>query len=244
MGGAGRSPRVSILVPALDEEAAIPPLVDNLRSLCRPPEFEVILIDGGSRDGTAGRFEGLTDRGGPWLSARVVRAERAGRAGQMNEGALRAQGDVLLFLHADTGLPREAIRMVADALRVPAVVGGGFRHRFTGGGLLLRVISLWATARSLLLGIHYGDQAMFVRRAVFEALGGFRDIPLFEDIELSRAMRLAGRVRTLPLPARTSSRRLRARGVMRTVVRFGWLKLRYRLGTDPALLRAGYPDVR
>ena len=109
---------------------------------------------------------------------------------------------------------------------------------------MLRLISAWASARSRLLGVHYGDQAIFVRRPVFLALGGFPEIPLFEDLRLSRALRRRGEVCTVPLAVTTSARRLREGGIARTAARFAWLKLRHRLGADPARLKAGYPDAR
>src|SRR6185503_18902293 len=111
-------------------------------------------------------------------TARVVACPRPGRGEQMNAGASVAAGDALLFLHADTQLPPGATRAVARALTDPAVVGGGFRHAFSESGPLLRVISLYATARSILRGIHYGDQAIFARRSVFEAIGGYPEAPL------------------------------------------------------------------
>jgi rSAM/selenodomain-associated transferase 2 len=239
------APFVSIVVPVLDEAAVVPALVDGLAALETPPGFEVVLVDGGSRDGTAGRFRAaagtLLERG---IGARVFEGVPRGRASQLNAGARAARGAVLLFLHADTVLPPGAPAAVAAALADPRVVGGGFRHRFSRRGVLLRLISLYATARSLLRGVHYGDQAMFVRRSVFETLGGFPDIPLFEDLELSRALRARGRVATLPLAARTSARRLEQRGLVRTAVRFGWIKARYALGAAPRDLAAEYGDVR
>jgi len=110
--------------------------------------------------------------------------------------------------------------------------------------MLLRVISGYATARSFLRRVHYGDQAMFIRRSVFEELGGFQEVPLFEDLRLAKVLRARGRVVTLPLSAVTSARRLRQCGVARTAVRFAWFKLRDALGADPARLKADYPDVR
>lgn len=236
---------LSIIIPTLDEEYVLPDALASLERQNFDLPFEVILSDGGSRDGTVATFERLTRswpaRSGPAL---VVAAPSPGRAVQMNAGARAARGDVLLFLHADTCLPPGAARAVAGALIDPGVVGGGFRHRFRESGPLLRVISGYATARSVLRGIHYGDQAMFVRRSVFDALGGFPDVPLFEDLRLSKALRARGRVVTLPLPAITSARRLRQGGVLRTAARFAWLKLRNGLGADPARLKADYPDVR
>ena len=236
---------LSVIMPTLDEEYVLPEALASLERQNFDLSLEVILSDGGSGDGTVATFERLT-RSWPArsLAARVVVCPRPGRAAQMNAGARVARGDILLFLHADTSLLADAARAVMGALIDQEVVGGGFRHRFRESGILLRAISGYVTARSVVRRIHYGDQAMFVRRSVFDDLGGFPDIPLFEDLRLSRALRARGRVVTLSLPAITSARRLRQGGVVRTAARFAWLKLRDALGADPARLKADYPDVR
>ncbi|MGH9748604.1 MAG: glycosyltransferase, partial [Candidatus Polarisedimenticolia bacterium] len=123
-------------------------LLQCLRELEVPPNFEVVLVDGGSRDGTPERFASLVREGGPWLQTGVLVSPARGRAVQMNAGARVARGEVLLFLHADTRLPPDALSLVAGAMTDPAVVGGGFRHRFDEDTLLLRLISLCATLRS------------------------------------------------------------------------------------------------
>src|SRR5262245_34913765 len=237
--------RLSMVIPALNEVEALPGTLQSLARQGADPPFEVILADGGSRDGTVSAFrEGTRDWPHSRGSARVVACPIQGRGEQMNAGAREAAGDVLLFLHADTHLPKGATRAVLGALDDPAVVGGGFRHAFADAGLLLRVISLHATARSLMRRIHCGDQALFARRSIFEALGGFSGEPLFEDLRFSRRLRSTGRIVTLPLSVSTSARRLRQGGVARTAARFAWLRLRHALGTDPARLKARYPDVR
>ena len=234
-----------IIIPALNEERALPGVLASLAGQQDAPRFEVVLVDGGSRDATLSRFRELT-RSWPaqGRAARLVSSPRACRATQMNMGAGAAGSKALLFLHADTLLPARATRVVMQALADPAVVGGGFRHAFTERGFLLGVISTWATARSRLTGIHLGDQAIFVRREVFEAIGGFPSIPLFEDLYLAKSLKAAGRVVTLPLAVRTSGRRLISGGVLRTGMKFGWLRLQLGLGADTAGLKSSYPDVR
>jgi rSAM/selenodomain-associated transferase 2 len=243
---AGRvEPVLSIVLPALNEEAALPGVLASLARQEGAPPFEVILADGGSADRTVASFgRWARERPVDGLSAREVVRARPGRAVQMNAGAAAARGEVLLFLHADTELPAGALRAVAAAMADGAVIGGGFALRYTESKVLLRLIAWYATLRSHVRGIHYGDQAPFVRRAVFEAFGGFPEVALFEDLLLARAMRAAGPVTTLPLAVRTSARRLLEGGVARSALRFTWIKARYALGVDPSQLRGDYPDVR
>ena len=236
---------LSIIMPTLDEEYVLPKTLSTLQGQNFDSPVEVILSDGGSRDATLETFERSTCSWGSmeWMT-RVVVASRCGRATQLNAGARVATGEVLLFLHADTWLPPGSLHAIIEAVGDPRVVGGGFRLRFNEPGALLRVIAGYATARSMLRGVHYGDQAMFVRRQAFEDLGGFPEIPLFEDLALSKALRRRGRVVTLPLPVITSARRLGRGGVVRTAARFAWLKIRYALGADPERLKEEHPDVR
>jgi len=236
---------LSIIIPALDEAEALPLLLDSLDRQGDFPRFEVVLVDGGSRDGTVEIFRARArEWAGRGRPATVLLTDRAGRAYQMNAGARASTGAALLFLHADTLLRTGAVRSIARALDDPRLVGGGFRHHYRDPNRLLRVISFYATARSLLLGVHYGDQGLFMRRSAFDAVGGFPDRPLFEDLAMSRAMRRRGRVTTLPMPVDTSARRLIRGGVARTALQFCWMKIRHARGIDPADLKRRYPDVR
>ena len=238
-------PAISIVLPSLNEEAALPGTIASLSRQPGAPPFEVILADGGSSDRTVATFTRLTrDWSSRGPGARVVVSGRSGRAVQMNAGAAAAGGDVILFLHADTALPGGALRAVAAAMADGEVSGGGFALSYAERGALLRLIAAWATARSRLRRIHYGDQAPFVRRSVLEAIGGVPKMALFEDLELARAVKRAGRVVSLPLAVSTSARRLHEGGIARTALRFAWLKARYALGGDPARLRGEYRDVR
>ena len=240
-----KAPAISVVLPGLDEERVLPDALSSLRDQVDAPPFEVILADGGSVDRTVALFqEAISSWFASWRSGVVVHCPRRGRAMQMNFGAARASGDALLFLHADTRLPPGGLQAVAEALRDPHVVAGGFRHQFREPGVLLRVISFWATARSLVRRIHYGDQAVFIRRSVFDGVGGFPEIPLFEDHGLAKRVKRAGRVITLTLAAETSARRLLQGGVLRTGIQFAWLRLRHALRADPEALRRDYPDVR
>jgi len=155
---------LSIIIPALNEEKALPGVLASLETQEDDPPFELVLADGGSADATVPRFLELT-RSWPvrGRAARALRCARPGRAAQLNMGAREAAGKALLFLHADTSLPPGATGAVLGALSDPEVIGGAFRHAYAEAGLILSWISLWANSRSRLGGVHLGDQAMFAR---------------------------------------------------------------------------------
>lgn len=221
---------LSIVIPVLDEADHLAALLPALAVEC--PDAEVLVVDGGSRDRTAAAVASHP-------SARLVPSPR-GRARQMNAGAARSRGDTLLFLHADTRLPPGATRAIADALADPAVVGGRFDVRFDPDRPALRVIAAFMNGRSRLSRISTGDQALFVRRTTFEALGGFADIALMEDIELSRRLRRAGRLACLRQRVTTSSRKWATEGVARTVLLMWALRLAYWSGVAPERLHRWY----
>jgi len=242
---AGAPPEISVVIAALDEEAALPGAVAALARQAGAPPFEAILVDGGSSDHTIEIFRRSTrDWPSRGRGAQVLSPGRAGRAVQMNAGLEAARAPVVLFLHADTLLPDGALRAVSEAMADPAVSGGGFALRFFDTSPLLSLIAGWATLRSRLFHIHYGDQAPFVRRDVVDRIGGVPDLALFEDLELARAVKRAGRVVPLRLAVATSARRLRSGGIARTALRFAWLKACYALGSDPGRLKDRYRDVR
>jgi rSAM/selenodomain-associated transferase 2 len=221
---------LSIVVPVLNEAGLIAETLIRLQPL-RERGAELIVVDGGSADGTA-------ERAAPLVS-RLVRAPK-GRAIQMNAGARAAVGDILLFLHADTRLPAEADRILAEAFGDGAV-WGRFDVRLSGRHPLLRVVEILMNRRSRLTGIATGDQALFVRRDVFERAGGFPEIPLMEDIALSRRLKRIARPVCLRERVVASSRRWEDNGILRTILFMWWLRLRYFFGADPAdLVRVYY----
>jgi rSAM/selenodomain-associated transferase 2 len=220
--------KLSIIVPALDEAAGIERCLERMQGP-RTRGHEVIVVDGGSRDATSALARPLADR--------VIEASR-GRAAQMNAGAAIAHGEGFLFVHADTLLPEGADRAVSAALALKP--WGRFDVCIAGRHPMLRVVGQMMNLRSRLSGIATGDQAMFVRRTVFEALGGYAAIPLMEDIELSRRLRRLARPACLRDRVETSGRRWESRGVLRTVALMWRLRLAYRLGADPARLAERY----
>ncbi len=229
------APCVSVVIPVLNEAGS---LVAALESVCSAfPGAEIVVVDGGSRDGTPSIVQAWAQR---CPSDVHLLHSTPGRAAQMNHGAAHAVGDVLLFLHADTVLPAEAGRPLRQVLSVPQVAGGAFRHGFQEDSPGLRMISAWSNLRSRWWRNFYGDQALFVRREVFHDLSGFRDMPLFEDLDLSRRMRQAGETVLLPLAVRTSGRRFLQGGMRHTLWRILRLKLRYAMGSDLQRLARDY----
>jgi rSAM/selenodomain-associated transferase 2 len=223
-------PSLSIIIPVLDEATGIVAALTALAPF-RARGVEVIVVDGGSRDNTAGRAAPHADR--------VMTAPR-GRAAQMNAGAAAASGDVLLFLHADTQLPPEADRLVLDGLSTTMWRWGRFDVRIEGKSPLLSVVAVLMNWRSLATGIATGDQAMFVARDTFHAVGGFPDIALMEDVALSKRLKRIGRPLCLAARVTTSGRRWDERGVIRTVLLMWRLRLSYWFGANPATLARRY----
>jgi rSAM/selenodomain-associated transferase 2 len=221
--------KLSIVMPVLDEAAEIEAALSALAPY-RRRGVEVIVVDGGSSDGTAERARVLADR--------VIAAAR-GRSLQMNAGAAAARGDVLLFLHADTQLPENADGLVLDGLTRSGRAWGRFDVRIDGGGFL-RVVAIMMNTRSRATGIATGDQALFVTAAAFEAAGGFPPIALMEDVALSTRLKRIGRPCALRARVTTSARRWRRHGTLRTVLLMWRLRLRFFLGADPAKLARAY----
>ena len=221
-------------MPALDEAAGIAAGLAALQPL-RERGVEVIVVDGGSADATAEFAAPLADR--------VIVSSR-GRGMQMNAGAAIAAGDTLLFLHADTRLPGGADRLVLEGLAASGREWGRFDVAIDGRGAMLPVVAALMNARSRLTAIATGDQAIFVRRAAFEAAGGFPAIPLMEDIALTKSLKRLGPPLCLRERAVTSGRRWERHGTLATIVLMWRLRLAYFLGADPARLAKRYGNGR
>jgi len=226
--------RISIIVPALNEAAGIVATLAALQSL-RAAGHEVIVVDGGSTDGTGERARAAADR--------VIFAPR-GRAAQMNAGAALARGDILLFLHADTRLPGNADALVLHRMGASGRAWGRFDVGIEGKSRLLPLIAFGMNLRSRTTGIATGDQAIFVRRAAFVQAGSFPTIALMEDIALSRALKRISPPLCLSEKVLTSGRRWESRGVLRTVLLMAWLRLQFFFGAAPARLARLYDGER
>jgi rSAM/selenodomain-associated transferase 2 len=226
-------PLVSIVVPVLDEAAALPGLLDHLAEL--HGRFEVVVADGGSSDGSAELAHGHP------ISPRVVTAH--GRPRQLNAGAEAANGEVFVFLHADTRLPHDAYTSVCAALGDFEVGGGNFALRFGGGDRFSRVLGAWYAGQRR-LGIYYGDSAIWARRGVFEALGGYRELAIMDDYDFVRRLERRGRTACLPGPAVTSARRWQRIGLSRTIASWVVIRWLYLAGVPAPRLAGLYRQVR
>ena len=235
-------PLIAVVVPVLDEARRLPVLADELgRAAARA---EVVVVDGGSGDGTRAALDRLRRPRCPrtGVGLEVLDAPR-GRATQMNAGARATSAPVLLFLHADTRLPDDAFDAVARAIDAGAAAGC-FRVRIDSRDPRLRLAARIINLRSRLLPSASGDQAIFVRRDVFERIGGYRPLPLCEDLDLVRRLGRAGRFQLADGEVVTSARRWERHGVTRTIALMWTLRLGWHLGVDPARLGRWYRDAR
>jgi len=226
--------RFSIITPVLNEEAVLEQQLCQLAWVCASHECEVLIVDGGSVDSTVA----IAQRFGQVLSS------PRGRATQMNAGAAVATGDVYIFLHADSVLPDDAFVAIERACAAPGVVGGAFRLCFNCSQPAYRLDAFTTNLRSRWRGIFTGDQAHFVRAESFNAIGGFPDMALMEDLEIITRLRKIGRLVLLPNYVTTSARRHMKAGLARSVLFMWYLRTLYRFGVSPEQLQRKYRDVR
>ncbi len=229
MTSSNGSPFLSVILPVLNEAETVTRQLLALR-VFRERGAELVLVDGGSSDGTPALAAPGVDQ--------LIESAR-GRATQMNAGAVASQGRVLLFLHADTALPAAADDLIRRAVTTGAS-WGRFDVRIDGRQPLLRVVERMMNWRSRLTGIATGDQAIFVRREVFETVGGYPELPLMEDIALSKRLKRLARPACLRQRVVTSARRWQRHGVLRTILLMWCLRARYFLGADPQQLAILY----
>lgn len=221
---------LSIIIPTLNEQAVIVDLLQTLQPL-RSVGHEIIVVDGGSVDKTRDLVTPLVDN--------LLLAD-CGRARQMNTGAQFAHHDILLFLHADTYLPEQADALIINGLAETGRKWGRFDVRLSGQARLLRVIERLMNWRSCLTGIATGDQAIFIQRHLYTQVQGFPEIPLMEDVALSRHLKRFSRPVCIQALVTTSSRRWEQHGIVRTILLMWGLRLAYALGVKPQTLKKFY----
>jgi rSAM/selenodomain-associated transferase 2 len=233
---------ISVIIPTLNEERTIIAALANTADLGFD---DLIVVDGGSLDQTRALVESHRRRNqSPAQSPiRLVTAPPV-RALQMNEGAKAGRGEILLFLHADTQLPSDAGMVIVTTLADPRIVGGRFDIRFDHPSMWGTIISKTMNWRSRLSGIATGDQALFVRRSIFEQMGGFVDMPLMEDIEFSHRLKRKGATAALTATVTTSFRRWEQHGPLRTILLMWTLRFLYWIGISPSHLVKWYKAVR
>jgi rSAM/selenodomain-associated transferase 2 len=224
----------SIVMPVLNEEAVLEHQLGHLVRQISHYDCELLIVDGGSTDRTIEIAQHF---------GKVISSPR-GRAAQMNSGADIAKGEVFLFLHADTLLPDDAFRAIEHALKAQEVVGGAFRICFNCDQWPYQLVAFTTNLRSHIYKIFTGDQAYFVRSISFNAIGGFPNQPLMEDLEIITRLCKIGKVVLLPQYVTTSARRHEKIGVMRSVLFMWYLRTLYKFGTSPVKLQRMYPDVR
>jgi len=226
---------ISVIIPTLNEESTIARTLEHLHALPHDEiTLEVLVVDGGSQDET----QTLVGK-----HARVI-SSAPSRARQMNIGATEATGDVLLFLHADTLLPATGLQDIRDVLSDPAIVGGRFDARTDHDAGLLWVVCRLVSLRSRLTRIATGDQAIFVRRSIFQSMGGYADIPLMEDVDLSHRLKTHGSIATLRSCVTTSARRWKTDGILYTILLMWTFRFLFFLGVNPFRLKKLYKDIR
>ena len=217
--------KLSIIIPTLNEASHIESLLAQLSD----ENVELIVVDGGSDDQTVQRAS---------VHAKLVYSS-TGRAVQMNTGAAAANGDWLWFLHADTQLS-QPLNAYIDEITQSSSVWGRFTVRLNDARFIFRVIERLMNARSCFTSVATGDQGLFVDRRLFDELGGFPELPLMEDVALSKRLRKVMPVNCSALSLITSARRWQQRGVLKTIVLMWWLRLAYVVGVSPARLRQWY----
>ncbi|MXY29172.1 glycosyltransferase [Candidatus Poribacteria bacterium] len=223
--------KISVIMPILNEAKLLEKTLSQLQ-----PEMgshELIVVDGGSTDASVGIAEKY---------GRVITSER-GRAKQLNAGAAAATGEILIFLHADIWLESGALAAVVWALS-SGHVGGGFRQKIDGKSVLYRLIEVAGDIRGRYLRVFYGDSGIFLTRTDFEKIGGFPNVPIFEEMEFSRKLRRLGKTTLLTPYIHISARRWEARGIVRTTLNNWLMTLLYFVGVSPGKLARLYRHIR
>ncbi len=232
--------KISVVIPALNEEENIRKFLEQFQGVVG--NFEVLLIDGKSTDRTFSIAQEYAKKSP--FSLQVFSSEKTGRSHQMNFGAQKSSGEVLLFLHADTFLPKDAFEKISLFLKNTENIGGAFRLQFIEKNFLLSCISIYSNLRAKYTAMFHGDQALFLRKKIFTGIGGFQNIRVMEDVAMSRAMRKYGKIQQLPLPVRTSARRIQANGVIKSIFYYFLLKSLFQIGAPPSTIASVYKRLK
>ncbi len=223
-----KAAKISIIIPVLNEAATIQKTLSRFKDVS---DVEVIVVDGGSEDDTVAMVQS---------SGFKVIFAAGGRASQMNAGAAVATGNILLFLHADTGLPSEFGTLIPPVLEEPGTIAGAFELQIDARVRGIRLIEIMVNLRSRFLSMPYGDQAIFLKATVFHEIGGFPNLPIMEDFELMRRLKRRGRIAILPIAVLTSGRRWQKFGVVKTTLINQVIIVGYLLGVSPTRLARWY----
>lgn len=221
---------ISVIIPTLNEAENIRGCIECVRD--GDGDLEIIVCDGGSSDATVQIVREYDDT--------ILIETAKGRGAQMNKGAALAKGEVLLFLHADTKLERGWSGELFSALADESIVGGAFVFKIDNPAVRYRLIESWVKLRCTLFSLPYGDQGIFVRRGIFDRIGGYRDIPLMEDVEIIGGLKKEGRLALLKKCAVTHDRRWVRKGWIRASVSNQMMMLMYKMGIDPHTLARLY----
>lgn len=228
---------ISVIIPTLDEESAIEKTLDALSRLVNIAE--IIVVDGGSSDKTIEIVENYKTQ----KELKIIKTLDANRGKQLNEGTKHAAGDVFWFVHADTRPVQGCGKQIKELMRYEEIVGGNFKIVFDGEGKWSRFLT-WLYPQLRAIGLLYGDSAFFVRRETYEKIGGFRELPLFEDVDLYKRLLKKGQFVYVDLPVVTSSRRFENRSFLWTFLRWSVFQGLYWFGVPPRLLAKKYEPIR
>lgn len=228
---------ISVIIPTFNEEISIAKTLDALSRLVNISE--IIVVDGGSKDKTVeivGNYKGTKE-------IKLIETAEANRGKQLNEGTKHASGDVFWFVHADTRPVQGCGKQIKELMRYDEIVGGSFKIIFDGDGKWARFLT-WLYPQLRAIGLVYGDSAFFVRRETYEKIGGFRDLPLFEDVDLYKRLLKKGQFVYVDLPISTSSRRFENRSFLWTFLKWSVFQGLYWFGVPPKLLAPKYAPIR
>jgi len=231
-----QSIKISIIIPVLNEEKNIRNTLVLLQKEVVDPSREIIVVDGGSKDQTVAIAKSL--------DVIVINSPIPGRADQMNAGASVATGDILLFLHADTKLPPEYAQLIINTLAQTKVIAGAFELKIDSQQKSLRFIEAMVKMRSHWFSLPYGDQALFMKRATFENIGGFPELEIMEDFALVKQLKRQGKIAIATAAVITSPRRWEKLGVWRTTMINQLMIMGYYLGISPEKLRKFYSNIK